>query len=116
MPKYNVNFSDSAYATLNELAALLGQSMAEVIRDALTTYWWLVQEKAKGNAILVQSKGRRSEVVFPSFARIAEAQTPPAAARSSRRRLSPLADHDAGTVNDKQSESSANDLQRSGCQ
>jgi hypothetical protein len=72
MPKYNVNFSDSAYVTLNELAEELGQSMAEVIRDALTTYWWLVQERKKGNTLLLQGKGKRSEVVFPSFARLGE--------------------------------------------
>lgn len=55
-----VRFSESAYRTVLQLAGAERSTMAEVMREALSVYWWLAREQSQGNVFLV----RRGEVVI----------------------------------------------------
>lgn len=62
--RVNVNFSDQAYQTLENLSASLGKSMSEVLREAITLMVWYEAERAKGNKILIESpSGTYREIV-----------------------------------------------------
>jgi hypothetical protein len=62
--RVNVNFSDQAYRTLEELAARSGKSMSEVLREAIALKAWFDRERANGNRILVERPhGQVREVI-----------------------------------------------------
>ncbi len=44
--KFNVNFSESAYEALDDLARRLDVPKGDIIRDALCLYRWLADEQA----------------------------------------------------------------------
>lgn len=54
MPKFNVNFSDSTYESLTDMSRRLDQPMAEVLREALSIYGWLIREVSKGSTLMIQ--------------------------------------------------------------
>jgi hypothetical protein len=60
MKKVQFEFTDETYEAINALAQLTGaRSMSAVIRDALKTYAWLIDEQRAGNKIL--SKNSKTE-------------------------------------------------------
>jgi len=61
--RINVNFSQSAYETLEQLAAQKGKSMSEVLRDAIQLEKWLTDAKAEGWHVLLEKSGRVRELV-----------------------------------------------------
>lgn len=67
MQKFNVNFSDSTYEVLKELAARLDVNLADVIREALSLLWWVATEYSQGHRFLIQRGDRTTEVEFPSL-------------------------------------------------
>lgn len=55
MRKVQFEFTDETYAAINSLAEVTGaRSMSGVIRDALKTYAWLIDEQRAGRKILSQ--------------------------------------------------------------
>lgn len=56
MKKAQFEFTDETYASINSLAKVTGaRSLSAVIRDALKTYAWLIDEQRAGNKILSQN-------------------------------------------------------------
>jgi len=55
MKKVQFEFTDETYAAINSLATVTGaRSMSAVIRDALKTYAWLIDEQRAGRKIMSQ--------------------------------------------------------------
>jgi hypothetical protein len=55
--RVNVNFSEQAYQTLEDLARRSGKSMSEILREAIALKAWFDTERAAGNRVLVERKG-----------------------------------------------------------
>jgi hypothetical protein len=74
VPKFNVNFSDSTYCVLADMSTRLDVPMAEVLRESLSVYWWLVREVSSGSTLLIQ-RGERApgELVIPYLERLKDA-------------------------------------------
>jgi hypothetical protein len=70
MTKFNVKFSDNAYRAVAELAGWMGATMADVIRDALSLFWWLAKEYRQGNRLLIQRGETVTELLIPSLERL----------------------------------------------
>jgi hypothetical protein len=62
--RVNVNFSESVYQALEELAHKCGKSMAEVLRDAVALEVWAQQAVEEGARILIERDGERRELVL----------------------------------------------------
>jgi hypothetical protein len=62
--RVNVNFSDSVYRMLEELAERRGKSMAEVLRDSITLEKWVADAQAEGARILVQKGDEIRELLI----------------------------------------------------
>jgi metal-responsive CopG/Arc/MetJ family transcriptional regulator len=62
--RVNVNFSESAYRTLQELAERQGKTMSEVIRDAISLVRWFDEVQQSGGRVLVERDGKAREVVW----------------------------------------------------
>jgi hypothetical protein len=62
MPKYNIQFHDAAYELLGVLSELTQEPRADVIRDALSVYWWIATEIMAGSQVLVQRGSTITEV------------------------------------------------------
>src|SRR5215472_4533347 len=115
MPKYNVNFSDNAYQTLATLSEELGMTMAEVVREALSTYWWLARELEHGHRVVIDRNGTLTQVVFPSFEAAAQAKrrqdrTPVSSTPATASRRTPAAPKAASSTGQTRDET---DLRRS---
>lgn len=54
MRAYRVNFTNSASMHLASLSERTGLDQAEVVRQALTLYRWLVEQREMGNRIVVE--------------------------------------------------------------
>jgi hypothetical protein len=62
--RVNVNFSEQAYQTLEDLARRSGKSMSEVLREAIALKAWFDKERADGNRVLVERpNGQVREVI-----------------------------------------------------
>ena len=59
----NVNFSDSAYQALEELARRKGKTIGEVLRDAIALEKWFADVRQQGGSILVEQNGKVREVL-----------------------------------------------------
>jgi hypothetical protein len=71
MAKFNVNFSESTYGALTDMSKRLDQPMAEVIREALSIYGWLVREASNGSTLLIQRGDRPpTELLIPYLERL----------------------------------------------
>jgi predicted transcriptional regulator len=58
MKKVQFEFSDETYGAINQLAEVTGvRSMSAVMRDALKTYAWLIDEQRAGAKIYSQHSG-----------------------------------------------------------
>ena len=63
--RLNVNFSESAYRALEEIASRKGTSMAEVLRDAIALEKWVMDAHAEGSRLLIERPdGTVREVVI----------------------------------------------------
>ena len=76
MNKFNVKFSDGTHQVLTEISQKLGTSMADVIRDALSLYWWFIRERSAGSRLLVQRGSDVTELVIPSLERLTKEMAP----------------------------------------
>jgi hypothetical protein len=86
MAKFNVNFSQSTYEALTDMSKRLDQPMAEVIREALSIYGWLLREASAGSTFLIQRGDRApSELVIPYLERLKEPTSLSAAAPAAAR-------------------------------
>ena len=63
--KVNVNFSPSAYSTLEKLAELKGKTMSEVLRDAIGLEKWFTDTTNEGGRILVERPDGKIREVIP---------------------------------------------------
>jgi hypothetical protein len=70
MTKFNVKFSDNAYQAVGELAGWMGASMADVVRESLSLFWWLAKEYRQGNRLLIQRGNEVTELLIPSLERL----------------------------------------------
>ena|SRR5215471_1742487 len=70
MTKFNVKFSDSTYRAVGELARWTDGTMADVIREALSIFWWLAKEYRQGNRLLIQRGDQVTELMIPSLERL----------------------------------------------
>jgi len=62
--RVNVNFSPSAYSTLEKLAEEKGKTMSEVLRDAIALEKWVTDLTKDGGAILVERPdGKVREII-----------------------------------------------------
>lgn len=62
--RVNVNFSTTAYRTLEELAETKGKSMSEVLRDAVQLEKWITDTYADGGrVVLVNDDGSQREIL-----------------------------------------------------
>lgn len=61
--RINVNFSDSAYQALTEIAEATGKSMSAVLRDAIALEKWFHDLTNRGGRVLVEENGRTKEIV-----------------------------------------------------
>ncbi len=91
MPKFNVNFSDSTYQVLGEMSRRLDQPMAEVIRESLSMYWWLIKEVSNGSALQIERAGNGGvrELVIPYLEHLRE-PTPSGSTGSSQLDMDPV--------------------------
>jgi hypothetical protein len=62
-----VHFSDQAYRTVLQLAGAQRSTMADVMRDAVSVYWWLAREHSQGSRFLVQRGCVVTEAIIPSI-------------------------------------------------
>ena|SRR5258708_29448389 len=76
MTKFNVKFSDSTYRAVGELAKWTDGTMADVIREALSIFWWLAKEYRQGSRLLIQREGKLTELMIPSLARLRSDASP----------------------------------------
>jgi hypothetical protein len=62
--RVNVNFSEQAYQTLQQLSVRTGKSMSDVLRDAIALKAWFEQTRAEGGHVLVEHPdGKVREVI-----------------------------------------------------
>jgi hypothetical protein len=65
-----MNLTDGTGGTLTVLAERLDVPMAEVIRGALSLYWWVAKERSAGTRFQVQRDGELTELVVSSLDRL----------------------------------------------
>jgi hypothetical protein len=70
--KFNVTFSESTYSVLTNLAQRMEVSMADVIREALSVYWWIAKEQATGGRLLIQRGDKVTQLAIPSLAKLGQ--------------------------------------------
>jgi len=61
--RVNVNFTENAYETLDELARERGKSMSEVLRDAISLEKWFEETRREGGRVLVERDGEAREII-----------------------------------------------------
>lgn len=62
--RVNVNFSESAFADLKRLAEERGQTMSEVLRDAIVLEKWFMEAHDRGERVCLERDGHVHEVVL----------------------------------------------------
>lgn len=72
MRKITIDFHDQAWDTLEEMAQELPCTKSEVLRDALSLYWWLFREHQKGSVFLVKRENQVTEWVQPRLEALRE--------------------------------------------
>jgi hypothetical protein len=61
--RVNVNFSENAYKTLEDLAQRKGKSMSDVLRDSIALEKWFADTNDEGGKVVVEKDGRAREVI-----------------------------------------------------
>jgi Ribbon-helix-helix protein, copG family len=62
--RVNVNFADSTYSVLEELARKRGKTMAEVLRDAIALEKWIDDARSEGGRLLIKQGDETRELVL----------------------------------------------------
>ena len=62
--RVNVNFSEDAYRSLEELAARRGVTVSDLVREAINLEKWVDDTTRGGGRILVERDGQIREVVM----------------------------------------------------
>jgi hypothetical protein len=70
MIKFNVKLSDDTYRVVGELAGLMDGTMADVIREALSVFWWVASEYRQGNQLMIRRGDQITELMVPSLERL----------------------------------------------
>jgi len=70
MDEFRITFSDGTRKVLTDISQALGTSIGDVIRDALSLYWWFARERSSGSRLLVQRGSQITELVVPSLERL----------------------------------------------
>jgi hypothetical protein len=65
--KVSLNLADRMSRTVTVLAERLDMPMAEVVREALSLYWWLAKERSTGTRISIHRGEEVTEMVIPSL-------------------------------------------------
>jgi len=68
--KFNVNFSPHVYRLVGEMAVEREQTMADVIRDAISLAAWVDDELRQKNRILIDRGGVVTELLLPHAGRL----------------------------------------------
>jgi hypothetical protein len=58
-----VTFGDPAWRTISDISRQRGIPLAEVIREALSTYRWLLEVRSQGGHVLIERDGKVREVI-----------------------------------------------------
>ena len=66
-----LNLSGATRKALDTLAERLEMPLNEVVRDALSLYWWLARERSKGARFQVARGAELTELVSPALDRLA---------------------------------------------
>lgn len=61
--RVNVNFSEQAYQSLEDLARKTGKSMSDVLRDAIALKVWFENTRQEGGRVLVERDGKLRELL-----------------------------------------------------
>src|SRR5690242_18635506 len=64
---FGVRFGEPAYRRMLELAGAQHSTMSEVMRQALSVYWWLAREHGMGSRFLVQRERDVTVWTIPSL-------------------------------------------------
>lgn len=62
-----IRFADSTAQVLTTISEKKGISIGEVIRNALSIYWWMYREQAAGSRFLVQRGEFITELRIPDI-------------------------------------------------
>ena len=62
--RVNVNFAESTYRTLEELARKQGKTKGDILRDAISLAKYIQDARDDGGQFLVKRHGRTSELVL----------------------------------------------------
>jgi hypothetical protein len=62
--RFNVNFSDSAYEALDDLARRRGKSMADILRDAIALEARFEEARENGERVLLEKEGNVRELIW----------------------------------------------------
>jgi hypothetical protein len=65
--RYTIDLSEKVRQTLTDLAEATHLTPSEVVRDALSVYWWLAREHGQGNRFMVQRGSNVNELFLPSL-------------------------------------------------
>ncbi len=63
--RVNVNFSPSAYSTLEKLAEEKGKTMSEVLRNAIALEKWVTDVTKEGGHILIEKPDGKVREILP---------------------------------------------------
>jgi hypothetical protein len=63
----NVRFTPNAHRVAMQLANATRVTPSELVRDALSVYWWLAREHGQGHSFLVRRGNAITEVTLPSL-------------------------------------------------
>ena len=64
--RMNVNFADSTYRVLEDLATKQGKTKAEILRDVITLGKYIQDTKDEGGHILIERGGKTYELLMAS--------------------------------------------------
>lgn len=64
MRRVNVNFSEEAYATLEQMAERRGIGVSDLVREAINLEKWMDNMQREGSRLLVERDGQFRELVW----------------------------------------------------
>jgi hypothetical protein len=68
--RVTLNLADGTSRTVTVLAERLDMPIAEVVREALSWYWWLAKERSAGTRLSIHRGDEITEMVVPSLDRL----------------------------------------------
>jgi ribbon-helix-helix CopG family protein len=70
--RVSLNLTPSTTKAVTLLAERRDMQMSEVIREALSCYWWLARERSAGTRFQIARDGKLTEMAVPSLNRLAD--------------------------------------------